>query len=154
MTHDPTGARPAALAFLKSHRTGVLATLGNGMPRARLVYYTGDDAFNVYFVTLANTRKAAELAANPHAAFVVAEESVPQTIQLEGTITDLTETATIDDTIATLVDTLMSNTAYNAPLTRFDPAVVRFYRLTPSWIRWGDFTSGYGSSAVFSEITP
>lgn len=154
MTHDPTGVRPVALAFLKSHQAGVLATVADGAPRARLIYYAADDAFNIFFVTLANTRKATELADSPKAAFVVSDAAVPQTIQLEGIVENLTENATIDDTLAKLVKTLMSNTTYGAPLTHLDSSTIKYYRLSPTWIRWGDFTRGYGSSAVFSEIAP
>lgn len=153
MNQDENGKRDEALSFLIGRSTGVLATVSKeGKPRARLVYYASDDAFRVYFITLANTRKAEDLAANPHAAFVVAETEAPRTIQLEGAIEDLTDTATIDPTLADLVNTLMSNSRFGAPLTRFDTAKLKFYRITPDWVRWGDFTFGRGTDNVLTII--
>ena len=155
MEPNTEGKHDEALSFLEAHTTGVVATVSSeGKPRARLVYYTCDDSFNVYFVTLANTRKAADLAANPHAAFVVSETDAPRTLQLEGAIADLTDTATIDPTLADLVSTLMSNTRYGAPLARFDTAKLKFFRLTPDWVRWGNFTFGRGTDAVLTQINP
>jgi general stress protein 26 len=147
--------REEALAFLKSRSTGVLATIASdGMPRARLVYFACDDEFNVYFITFANTRKAFDIRMHPVAAFVVAEEGTPKTLQLEGSVADLTETATIDPTLSELVERLMSNKEYGAPLMRFDSSKLRFYKLMPKWLRWGDFTEGHTTDEVLTELHP
>jgi uncharacterized pyridoxamine 5'-phosphate oxidase family protein len=144
-----------ALEFLKKHKTGVLATISPaGHPRARTIYYATDDAFNVYFVTLASTRKPEDFKAHERAAFTVSEEAVPQTVQMEGMVTDLTETATIDPVMVELTGKLMSNTTYFAPLTRFDTSKLLFYRLKPEWIRWGDFTHGHTTEEVFHPLYP
>ena len=155
MQPDPLDKRDDALSFLVAHETGVLATLSDeGTPRARLVYYTCDDSFNVYFITLANTRKVADLKKNQHVAFVVAEPDVPRTIQMEGTTTDLTDTAELDPMLSEFVHRLMSHGRYGIPLARFDASELRFFRLIPTWVRWGDFTIGEGTMEVLTEITP
>lgn len=155
MTSGTSAKRLDALAFLKAHKTGVLATLAaSGHPHARTVYYASEDSFAVYFLTLASTRKAEDLRAHDRAAFVVSEEAVPQTLQLEGWVADLTETATVDPVLVELTRVLMSNSKFFAPLTRFDAAQIRFYKLTPEWIRWGDFTHGQGTEEVLSLIYP
>ena len=147
--------RDDALSFLVGHDTGVLATLSDeGTPRARLVYYTCDDSFNVYFITLANTRKAGDLRRDPHAAFVVSETDTPRTIQIEGKVTDLTDTVELDPMLTNFVHKLMSHERYGIPLTRFDASELKFFRLAPEWVRWGDFTSGRGNDEVFTEINP
>ena len=148
-----TDFRSQALAFLKAHQTGVLATANASGPHARTVYFASDKAFNIYFVTHADTRKWADLEADPHAAFVVSHEKVPQTLQLEGTVTNLTKTALIDPALVDLTLVLLSNTNYFAPLTRFNPSDMVFLKLTPTWIRWGDFTQGLGTATVLREIT-
>ncbi|MDR3547719.1 MAG: pyridoxamine 5'-phosphate oxidase family protein [Candidatus Pacebacteria bacterium] len=147
--------RGAAFDFLASQKTGVLSTLSPaGTPRARLVYYACDGMFAVYFITLANTRKAEDLAAHPQAAFTVSSEAVPQTVQIEGTVEDVTERSIIDPVLVELFKHLNSNTAYGAPLMHFDRADIRFYKLTPSWVRYGDFTSGHHTDEVLEEILP
>ena len=153
MTNDQK--KQDALAFLKAHRTGVLATRSpEGAPRARLVYYSSDDDFNIYFLTLSTTRKADDLLVYDRAAFVVAAEDVPQTLQIEGVVKNLTETAIIDPAVRKLFENIKSNTTYYAPLTRFDPGKIVFYGLTPTSVRWGDFTEGHASSEVLTELLP
>lgn len=153
MTPDKLGKRDEALQFLLSHETGVLATgpVDSG-PRARLVYYACDGSFNVYFLTLKNTRKVSDLSRNPRAAFVVSETDVPRTLQMEGTVTDSTETAEIDPLLTDFVHRLMSHGRYGIPLARFDRSELKFFKFTPSWVRWGDFTLGEGSDTVLTEI--
>jgi general stress protein 26 len=155
MEKNPEGKRDDALSFLVQNETGVLSTLSSvGELHARLVYYTCDDSFNVYFMTLKNTRKISDLASHPHAAFVVSETERPRTIQIEGTVTDLTDTATIDPTLTDFVQRLMGHTQYGIPLARFDESEIKFYRLVPNWVRWGDFTFGQGTDEVLTEVDP
>jgi general stress protein 26 len=155
MQLDPTDKRDDALSFLVAHTLGVLATVSDeNTPHARSIYYTCDDSFNVYFITLANTRKVADLKKNPHAAFDVSEHNIPRTIQMEGIVTDLTDTATIDATLSDLVEVLMSQKPYGIPLARFDSSKLNFFRLTPTWVRWGDFTVGTGTKNVLTEVEP
>jgi general stress protein 26 len=145
--------KPDALAFLKAHKTGVLATLSpEHTPHARLVYYASDDSFKIYFLTLSNTHKAEDISRDAHAAFVVATEEVPQELQMSGTIEDLTDSAILDPVVSELFANLKSNEMYGAPVTRFDAAKILFYCFTPSLIRWGDFTSGHTSDEVFTDI--
>lgn len=153
MNSDLEEKRDSALSFLVNHDTGVLATVSStGAPHARLVYYTCDDSFNIYFLTLRNTRKVSDIASNPKGSFVVSEDEIPRTIQVEGTITDLTDSAVNDPLVSDFVQRLMSHTKYGIPLTHFDGSELVFYKLTPTWVRWGDFTFGQGTNAVFTEL--
>src|SRR3989338_5189535 len=87
---DKEQKRAAALQFLKSHTAGVLASVGEGgKPHASVVYYTSDDTFSIFFVTLASSRKYQAIKANPWGAFVVGTLDVPQTLQIEGPIVEL-----------------------------------------------------------------
>lgn len=145
--------RKAALDFLTVHRTGVLATLSpEGVPHARLVYYACDNSFAIYFLTLKGTRKVSDLSSNQRAAFTVAVEEVPQALQIEGVVENITERATIDSTLSKLTENWLSNPSYGAPLTRFDTDSINYYRLTPTWIRWEDFTSGYKTADILTNI--
>lgn len=153
MENDPTGKRDDALSFLVNNETGVLATISNkGTPRARLVYYTVDDSFNIYFLTLANTRKVADITTNPHVAFTVFQTDTPRTLQLEGTASDLTDTATNDPLLVSFIKMLSSKNTYGIPIEHLDTAVIRFFKITPTWVRWGDFTFGEGTDNVLTTI--
>lgn len=146
--------KEAALAFLKERETGALATRSpEGAPRVRTVYYAADDSFSIYFLTLAPTRKADDLISDPRAAFVVSDTGEPRTLQMEGVVENLTGTAT--DTmpaVRALIERTQARGPQFAPPARLDAASILFFRLVPSWARFGDFTKGQGSAEVFSEI--
>ncbi|MBU6323295.1 pyridoxamine 5'-phosphate oxidase family protein [Patescibacteria group bacterium] len=147
--------RKEALAFLKAHTTGTFSTVApDGTPRARTVYFASDKTFAIYFVTLANTRKWEDVQAHARGSFVVSEEKVPRTLQIEGTITNLTKTALIDPALVELTIVLLSNTNYFAPITRFSPGDMVFLKLTPTWVRWGDFSEGRGTNEVMRVLVP
>jgi hypothetical protein len=103
-------------------------------------------------MTLTGTRKVIDIESNTHAAFVVSSEEAPQTLQIEGTLSDLTETAVIDSVTRALIAKTQERGSSFAPLTHFDSGQVRFYKLTPTWVRWGDFTDGFGSDKSLFEI--
>lgn len=145
--------KDAALEFLRSNELGVLATISSdGKPHARTVYYSADDDFSIHFLTYSNTRKAADLRKNPNAAFVITDPDAPSTMQIEGMVTDETETATLGPAMDRLLDVLRAKGDHFAPLTRMDPAAIRYYKLTPAWVRWGDFRIGEHSDEVFTQI--
>lgn len=155
MQPDPLDKRDDALSFLVAHEAGVLSTISSeNTSRSRLLYYTCDDSFNVYFITLANTRKVADLRKNHHASFVVADLNIPRTLQMEGTATDLTDTAEVDPLLSDFVHRLMSHKRFGIPLARFDASELKFFRFTPTWVRWGDFTFGEGTAEVLTEVNP
>lgn len=142
-----------ALAFLKSHSLATLATVSpEGQPRARLVYYASDDAFNVYFLSLANTRKVTDIRTNPKAALVVASGDKEHTLQIEGEFVEMTDTATFGPMITELSRNLYPEAGPSAPITHMDKARPVFFKLAPTWIRWNDFTLGDGNSRIFTEI--
>src|SRR5437870_201803 len=110
MEPDAETKRAIALDFLKSHTAGVLASVSReGDPRASVVYYTSDETFSIFFLTLISSRKYAALKANPKAAFVVGTLDVPQTLQIEGTVTELHDGETTGKHVPELMQRLTSN---------------------------------------------
>src|ERR1035437_9503419 len=83
-------ARKDALAFLKRHKTGVLATTpSENQVHASMIYYVADEKFNIYFLTQTNSRKFKALEAHPQVAFTVSAMETPQTLQIEGMAIDM-----------------------------------------------------------------
>ena len=154
MDSDQDRARLDALAFIKRHKTGVLSTVSaQGDARSRIVYYVCDEQFHIYFSTLASTRKVADLAGNHRASFVVATEDVPQTIQLEGVVSEITDEQKIERELAPLVEVLMSNTTFHLPTLKLDQGEIKLMEFTPTWIRWADYAfAEKGTEHVFIEI--
>jgi nitroimidazol reductase NimA-like FMN-containing flavoprotein (pyridoxamine 5'-phosphate oxidase superfamily) len=147
-------ARKDALAFLKRHKTGVLATVSaDYQPQSSLVYYTADDDFNIYFLTLVSTRKYAALSAHSEVAFTVATEGVPQTLQIEGRAMDIS----LDEVAAKkrdeLFEVLNSNPWFYPPVSKLDPSESAVIWVRPTWIRWADYAfAASDSGKVFKEI--
>lgn len=147
-------ARKDALAFLKRHKIGVLATQpGEHGVHASMVYYTADENFNIYFLTLANTRKFQGLSEHPQVAFVVATPDVPQTLQIEGMAMDITLDEEASKKKDELMKVLNSNPWFYAPITKLDPSETVVVWIRPTWIRWADYAfEDPGNQHVFTEI--
>lgn len=154
MDTDLDRARKDALAFLTRNKTGVLGTVSHtGDVHASMVYYMADENFNIYFLTLINSRKCAGLSAHPQVAFTVATPDVPQTLQIEGMAMDIS----LDEEAAKKKDDLFkvlnSNNWFYAPVTKLDPAETVLVWIKPTWIRWADYAfEESGTAHVFKEI--
>lgn len=154
MSEELNNARKDALAFLTRHKTGVLGTLSaEGTVQASTVFYTADENFNIYILTLINSRKYAALNAHPQVAFTVSIPDVPQTLQIEGMAMDIS----LDEEAAKKKDELFkilnSNNWFYAPITKLDPAESVIIWIKPTWIRWADYAfEQTGNAHVFKEI--
>lgn len=153
-TEELNNARNDALAFLKHHKTGVLATLaGEYQVHASMVYYAADEHFNIYLMTFINTRKFKSLQAHPQVAFTVATADVPQTLQIEGMAMDISldeEASKKKDELFTILN---SNPWFYPPPSKLDPAESVLVWIRPTWIRWADYAfAEAGTSHVFKEI--
>lgn len=147
-------ARTDALAFLKRNKLGVLATISaEDTPHASMVYYTADDDFNFYFLTLVSTRKYSALCAHPQVAFTIARDDVPQTLQIEGMAMDISLDAEASKKKEEIFEVLNSNPWFYAPVTKLDPATTAVIWVRPTWIRWADYAfADKGTEHVFREI--
>ena len=145
-------AQKDALAFLKRHHTGVLATVSlKGEAHASTVYYTADDDFNLYFLTLINSRKYEALCAHPQVAFTVTAADQPQTLQIEGVAMDIT----LDEEAAAkkeeLFKVLNANPWFYPPLSKLEPADSVVVWVRPTWVRWADYAFA-PTGKVFTQI--
>ena len=147
-------ARKDALSFLRRHKTGVLATNAHEYQvHASMVYYTADNDFNIYFLTLVNTRKFKALGAHPQVAFTVSNPDVPQTLQIEGVAMDISLEEEVAKKKDELFEVLNSNQWFAGPVTKLDPALSAIIWIRPTWIRWADYAfAESGNEYVFKEI--
>jgi len=125
------------LEFLRVHRLAVQATASiDGRPQAAVVGYAITDNFEIVFDTLASTRKALNLRANPRLAFVIGglKKADERTVQYEGIA---------DEPTGAELDRL--KTAYYAVFpdrpSRLNWPGLIYVRVRPSWIRYSDYNS-------------
>lgn len=151
---DDAAARTDALAFLKRHKTGVIATAGHdNVPHASAIHYYADDDFNMYFLTLPSSRKYQALSAHPQVAFTTIRDDAPQTIQIEGMAKDISNDADMQEKKAKILEVLNENRHFSAPITKLDPETPALIWIRPTWIRWADYAfAAQGSDHVFKEI--
>ncbi len=126
-------------AKLLGKNLGVVSTVSaDGKPESAFVYFIIDDTLNVYFATRAASRKYKNLMVNPHAAFVIASEHPPQTIQIEwaaAVVTDSEEQRTLFPELISI----LSEGGYVRPLNHMMDSELMFMKITTSWARFGDF---------------
>ncbi|MDO8548340.1 MAG: pyridoxamine 5'-phosphate oxidase family protein [bacterium] len=154
MNDDPNKARQDALAFLKRHKAGVLATTASEYKvHASMVYYTADDDFNIYILTQIHSRKFKALQAHPQVAFTISTPDIPQTLQIEGMAMDISLDEDAAKKKEELCSVLNDNPWFYGPITKLDPAESVVVWIRPTWIRWADYAfAESGSEHVFKEI--
>ena len=147
-------AREDALAFLKRHKTAVLASVSKmGEPHAAMIFYVADDDFNIHFLTRVDTRKFEAIRNNPHVAFTVAGVDIPQTLQIEGVARSINEDDLTSSMKPQLFEVQNANPWFNAPITKQDMTMVHEMRIEPTWIRWSDYAFEQdGNKYMFKEI--
>jgi uncharacterized pyridoxamine 5'-phosphate oxidase family protein len=147
-------SRTDALAFLQRHRTGALATAGHdNVPHSSVVHYICDEKFNIYFLTLTNSRKYEALKAHPQVAFTVFTEDQPQTLQLEGMAVDISTSDEVGIKKDELFETLNKNPFFYAPISKLDTHETAVVWIKPTWIRWADYAfAEEGNEKVWKEV--
>lgn len=122
--------------LLRLTRRGVYATLAttspDGQPSAAPLRYAVTDAFEIVMGTLGTSRKFATLHHNPKVAVPIWD--FEHSIQIEGTF---------DLPAGPELERLQSEFAKEFPremTIRQGRAAHRFFRITPHWVRYTDFT--------------
>ena len=120
------------LEFLGSKRLGVLSTIGpKGQPQSALVGFALTPQFEIVFDTISRSRKFANLARDPRAAFVIGWEG-EVTEQFEGVARQISST-----------DVGPYHEIYFAAFpdgpARLKWDGITYYVIAPKWIRYSDF---------------
>ncbi len=150
---DDSNSRDEALTFLKAHSAGVVATVSKDYaPHASVIFYVTDEAFNIYFLTKRSSRKFKAISAHPQVAFTIGPQDVPQTLQIEGTGSELTSTEDRDKHIPDLMNILAAQRPGFVPAGKMDGELTVMW-IQPKWIRWADFSKPViGNDNLFVDI--
>ena len=137
------------LTFMRSEKYAVQASVSAaGVPQASVVGIAVTDGFEIVFDTVASSRKAPNLRANPSIAFVIGgtRDGDERTVQYEGTA---------DEPGGEELDRLLA--VYYArfpegPERRAWPGLV-YVRVRPAWIRYSDFGANPPEIVEFGPAT-
>ena len=121
------------LAYLEARITMTVATLRAGTPLAATLFYA-NDGLDLYFVSDMKTEHARAMLANPAVAVTISQDypdwRAIQGIQLRGG--------------ARLLDEAPAVYARKFPfIADFPPESFRYWRITPTWLRFTDNTRGF-----------
>lgn len=125
----------ALLQFMRLEKYAVQASVsGAGSPQAAVVGIAVTDAFEIVFDTLASSRKASNLRANPSVAFVIGgtRDGDERTVQYEG-IADEPSGSELDRVLAVYYARFP-----DGPERRAWPGLI-YVRVKPTWIRHSNF---------------
>jgi general stress protein 26 len=123
------------LSFIRQHRLAVQSTVGaNGAPQAAVVGFAITNQLEIVFDTLATTRKALNLRANPRMAFVIGglEAGDERTVQYEG-VADEPFGEELERLKAAYYDVFP-----DGPTRAGWPGLI-YVRVKPLWIRYSDY---------------
>lgn len=125
----------ALLQFMRSEKYAVQASVSaDGSPQAAVVGIAVTDAFEIVFDTVASSRKAPNLRANPSIAFVIGgtRDGDERTVQYEG-IADEPSGSERDRLLAVYYAKFP-----DGPDRRSWPGLI-YVRVRPAWIRYSNF---------------
>ena len=138
--------RTALLAFLRAQKWAVQSSVASsGAPQAAVIGVAITDRFELVFDTLGDTRKAANLRANPRIALVIGWDD-GQTVQLEGTA---------DEPRGVELNPLRDVYLEKFPDGRERMALpgITYFRVRPTWIRYSDFRGAAPSIVTWEGAT-
>lgn len=131
-----------ALQCLKNTSTGVLSTISaKGTPQSATVIFYCDDTFHLYFPTKQRSKKFENIKRDPHVAFVVTDVENVMTVQLEGRAEEVTDSTEMQHVINQLIafQHNQGSSGWVLPVKRIEAGYFAFVKITPTWIRFGDF---------------
>lgn len=133
--------RERVLSYLANHNTMTLATEHDGKPFACSLFYVNDD-FDLYFVSDPKTQHAENIEYQPNVSAAIHEDyrdwRVIQGIQIEG------ECKLCNPIESANALALYANKYPFVAQLAAAMAKVKFYKITPRWVRFVDNTRGFG----------
>jgi pyridoxine/pyridoxamine 5'-phosphate oxidase len=126
----------ALLNFMRAHRWAIEATSSpDNEPQAAIVGIAVTEELELVFDTLASSRKAKNLRANPRMALVIGgwNDADPRTVQYQG-VADFPDGAALEQLKKTYF------AAFPDGPTRLSWPGITYVRVKPRWVRFSDFT--------------
>ena len=130
--------RQKVFEFLRSQKLAVISTVHASKPgtESALIAFTEDENLCLYFQTGKHTRKAHNLAADPHISLVFGlTQDDMVTVQYEGTAKQLATPKELEQCRQRFI-------AKDSPTTEeyFNHPSAIFFKVTPVWIGCSDYT--------------
>ena len=141
-------SRTDLLAFMRQQQYAVQASVSpSGTPQAAVVGIVVSDRLEVFFDTLASSRKAVNLRHNPAIALAIGStaDGAERAVQLEG-IADEPRGADLDRLLALYFATFPDGRERQAW-----PGIT-YFRVTPTWLRYSNYAADLPQIVELSSI--
>ena len=143
MIEDPQVAQQL-LQFLRTQNVAALATVREHKAHAATIFYYIDDDLKFYFLTRNGTLKFNELVKDSSVGLVITDAYTFQTVQVEGIAKEVDYVKEYNEVMRKYLNSILSRgkTWESIPLNQMiQSGYYAFVQVTPSWIRWTDFTN-------------
>lgn len=133
--------RTRIIAYMREHNTLTLATEKSSIPFVCSLFYVNNE-LELYFVSESKTQHAQNIAENPAVGVTISEDHrdwrAITGIQLEGSCEMLGASQSVRP-LAMYAQKFPFVASLSAAMAK-----VKFYKITPRWIRFVDNTRGFG----------
>ncbi len=129
---------------------GVISTTTSDKPQAAVIYFVYDEHLNIYFATRKASRKYKNISVNPNAAFVIYNQKLLKTVQIEGVVSVVENPSEQGVHYSQLVELAAHNNPL-PPIDQLGESEIMFLKLTPTWARVGNFEITR-TGDVFEEV--
>jgi general stress protein 26 len=137
--------------LLQNVYCGVVSSCGDTGVASAAVYFALDKDLTVYFHTRVQSTKYKNMEANPEVSFAVFSEKLSVTLQMQGTASIVTDVSHLGDIHQTLVKRITKN-EQAPPLLDLDQSIMVLMKITPTWVRFGDFSHDKELSSVYETV--
>ncbi len=120
--------------FIKAHQLAVISTVNkDAKPESAVIGFALTEDFNLIFGTFSTSRKYINLQSNSSIAVVIGWDQ-GKTVQLEGTVSEVTEPREIDVSITSHLSKIPNVAKF---LERPDE---RLFKIKPTWVSYSDLS--------------
>lgn len=153
MSTIDTHKRDELMAVLRNQQLAVISTISpESTPESATVFYSVDNDLNIFFSTRQSSRKYANIQKNSPVALVVTDPEHMVTVQIEGKAEetfDAEEMRAFIDSMMTLPTDRSQLEKWMAPGHLMKNGHFAIMKVTPAWIRIGDFRNVQSDSTDY-----
>lgn len=143
------------LSYIDFNPVATLGTLNaDGTPRGSIVYVcTNDRRGVVYFLTKTETQKYKNIQANNHVSLTIANPSENSTLQANGTVEEITDAATIDESMQKLMRLHVNAVDWLPPISKLRAGPYVLMAITLTYARLSEFRGmSIGDEHIFTQM--
>lgn len=132
---------------------GVLSTVSEeGRAESAAVYFSFDEDLNFYFLTRMGSRKYKNILNNPIVSFVAYSEHPPQTFQLEGKVSIVSDPTEQRKAFTDVYINIAKKESKNPPVSQTMDSALAVMKISPLWARLSDYDPLKKGEEKFQEV--